>query len=124
MLKIKRVYEKKERFDGKRILLDRLWPRGLSKEEAGIDNWVKDLSPSDELRKWFGHEPGKWHEFRRRYIGELPTPEKRALLKLIAEMADKTDVTIVYSAKETKYNNAVVLKELIGNLMTEKSHAG
>ena len=88
MLKIKGVYDKKESSDGKRILLDRLWPWGLPKEEAGIDEWVKDLAPSYELRKWFGHQPGKWQEFRRRYTGELSTPEKRALLKLIAEMAE------------------------------------
>ncbi len=81
MLKIKRAYEKKSENDGKRIYVDRLWPRGLSKKEFTFDEWLKELSPSDELRKWFGHEAGKFQEFRQKYIRELSSPDKQALLK-------------------------------------------
>lgn len=123
MLKIKRAYEKKEATDGKRIYVDRLWPRGLSKEEAAIDEWLRDLSPSDELRKWFGHEPGKFQEFKKRYLDELSSPAEQALLKRIAGMAEDTNVTLVYSAKDTEHNNAVVLQELIGRLMKTKAVA-
>jgi uncharacterized protein YeaO (DUF488 family) len=77
----KRAYEKKEASDGKRILVDRLWPRGITKAEAGIDEWLKDLEPSAELRRWFGHEPEKWEEFRKRYKKELSLPEKTRLLE-------------------------------------------
>ncbi len=123
MLKIKRVYEPREVSDGKRVLLDRLWPRGLSRETAGIDEWIKELSPSEGLRKWFGHEPDKWPEVRRRYIEELSTAAKQSLLKRIAEMASQGDVTIVYGARDTEHNNAVVLHELITQLTKQKALA-
>ncbi len=123
MLKIKRAYEAKAPGDGKRIYVDRLWPRGVSKEKAAFDDWFKDLSPSDELRQWFGHEPDRFAEFRRRYIKELSTPEKQALLKRVANMAEKADVTLVYSAKDTEHNNAVVLGELITALMATRAPA-
>ncbi len=122
MLKIARAYEKING-NGKRILVDRLWPRGVTKEAAAIDAWLKDLAPSDALRTWFGHEPEKFSEFRRKYILELSTPEKRALLKQIAEMAETGDVTLIYAAKDTEHNNAVVLSEVIGKLMKQKVHA-
>jgi uncharacterized protein YeaO (DUF488 family) len=120
MLKIKRAYERKFSADGKRIYVDRLWPRGLSKEEFKFDEWIKELSPSDDLRKWFGHEPDKFHEFKKRYIKELDEPSKQALLKRLASMAEEGSVTLVYSAKDTEHNNAVVLSELITKLMKEK----
>ncbi len=120
MVKIKRAYEKKAISDGRRIYVDRLWPRGLSKDEAAFDEWLKELSPSTELREWFGHEPDKFKEFRGKYIRELTEPAKQALLKRIAEMAEVSDVTLVYSAKDTKHNNAVVLAELVGKLIEEK----
>ncbi len=120
MLKIKRAYEKKSVSDGKRIHVDRLWPRGLRKEEFAVDEWLKELSPSDELRSWFGHEPAKFPEFRKRYIQELSTPERQALLKRIAVAAGEGNVTLVYSAKDTEHNNAVVLAELIGGLMEKE----
>ncbi len=123
MLKIKRAYEAKAPGDGKRIYVDRLWPRGVSKEKAAFDEWFKDLSPSDELRQWFGHEPDRFAEFRRRYIKELSTPDKQALLRLIAETAEKSAVTLVYSAKDTEHNNAVVLRELITALMGTRAPA-
>ncbi len=123
MLKIKRAYEGKAAGDGQRIYVDRLWPRGVSKEKAAFDEWFKDLSPSDELRKWFGHEPDKFAEFRKRYIKELSTPEKKELLRRVADMAEKADVTLVYSAKDTEHNNAVVLRELVNALMKAKMAA-
>ncbi len=118
-LEIKRVYEEKTPGDGRRIYVDRLWPRGLTKEQAAIDEWLRDLSPSDELRKWFGHEPDKFPEFRQRYIKELSDPEKTTLLKRVAKIAEEKKVTLVYSAKDTEHNNAVVLSELISKLMKE-----
>ncbi len=123
MLKIKRAYEKKSAADGKRIYVDRLWPRGLTKEDFPYDEWLKELSPSAELRTWFGHEPDKFQEFRKRYIQELADAEKQTLLEHIAKMAAKGPVTLVYSAKDTEHNNAVVLAELIGRLMKEKAAA-
>jgi len=121
MLKIKRVYEEKSAADGKRIYIDRIWPRGLSKEEARIDEWIQGIAPSGGLRKWFGHEPEKFQEFKRKYIIELSDPEKQALLKHIAEQADKTDVTLLFSARNTENNNAVVLFEIISKLIKEKT---
>lgn len=123
MLKTKRVYEKRAQGDGKRIYVDRLWPRGLKKEDAAMDEWLKDLSPSDELRKWFGHEPERFSEFRERYIKELSSADKKIFLERIAAMAEDSNVTLLYSASNTEYNNAVVLAELIGKLMKEKTPA-
>lgn len=117
MLLVKRVYDKKAASDGRRIYVDRLWPRGMTKEAAAIDEWLKDVSPSDNLRKWFGHEPDKFVEFRRKYIAELSTPEKQTLLKHLAETAKKDTVTLLYSAKGTNYNNAGVLAEVVGKLI-------
>lgn len=122
MLKIKRAYAAKETADGKRILIDRLWPRGLSKSEAGIDEWLKDLAPSADLRKWFGHDPQKWEEFRKRYIEELSSPEKKGLLENIAQAATRKNITLIYSAKDTEHSDVKVLEELI-NKITEKAHA-
>lgn len=113
MLKTKRVYEKKDPGDGKRILVDRLWPRGLTREEAAIDEWMKDLAPSDELRRWFGHKPEKWAGFRERYIGELSSPDKAGLLEKVARTARQSTVTMLYAAKDVEHNNAEVLREII-----------
>ncbi len=121
MLKIKRVYEKKSAADGQRIYIDRLWPRGLTKEEAAFDEWFKELAPSDELRRWFGHRPEKFREFRQRYIKELSHAEPHARLQQIAATASRTDVTLLYSAKDTEHNDAVVLADLIRKLMPEKA---
>ena len=114
MLKIKRAYEPAEPSDGRRILIDRLWPRGVSKAEAHIDVWLKDLAPSTDLREWFGHEPEKWEEFKKRYHRELAAPEKTRLLEDIAQHAKHNNITLVYGAKDTGHNDAVVLEELIG----------
>lgn len=116
MIKTKRVYDLPDESDGFRILVDRLWPRGLSKDKALVDLWLKDIAPSDELRKWYGHDPEKWEEFKRRYFEELT--QKRELVDQIIEKAKKDVVTFVYSAKETRFNNASALKEYIETLGT------
>ncbi len=113
MMKIKRVYEKPSRDDGKRILVDRLWPRGLRKEEARIDEWAKELGPSSELRKWFGHDPAKWEEFRKCYFSELH--EHEGLVEGIVTSARKGTVTLLFGSKEERFNNAVALKEYIAS---------
>src|SRR5512140_465947 len=104
MIKIKRVYEARAQTDGKRILIDRLWPRGLKKEEAKIDEWMKDIAPSSELRKWFGHEPEKWGEFKKRFFSELEG--KRDLVDKIVSDARKGTITLLFGAKEERFNNA------------------
>lgn len=111
---IKRAYEKPAKDDGYRILVDGLWPRGISKEEAGIDLWLKELAPSGELRKWFAHDPAKWDEFRRRYFLELDhIPDA---VKRLADMARLGKLTLVYGAKEERFNNAVALKEYLAKM--------
>ena len=108
MIQIKRAYDKPDNDDGVRILVDRLWPRGIKKEGLKLDYWLKEVAPSDELRKWFGHDPEKWAEFRRRYSGELEqNPEQ---LKPIRDAAEQGTVTLIYSAKDEEHNNAVALK--------------
>jgi uncharacterized protein YeaO (DUF488 family) len=114
MVKIKRVYDPPERGDGWRILVDRLWPRGLSRRTAAFDVWMKDLGPSHELRRWFGHDPRRWGEFRRRYMAELHT--KRDALAAIARKASSRTVTLLFGARDPKHNQAVVLKAAIERL--------
>ncbi len=108
MIKIKRSYEAADPADGERFLVDRLWPRGVKKESLHIEAWLKDAGPSDELRKWFGHMPQRYPEFRRRYRRELA--ENVAAGGLL-EAARRGDITLVYSAKDEEHNQAVVLKE-------------
>jgi len=114
MIKVKRVYDPPDPSDGLRVLVDRLWPRGVPTTKARIDEWYKDLAPSDALRRWFGHDPRKWEEFRRRYRYELST--KRAEIKNLAEEARHGTITLVYGARDEQHNNAVVLKEVLGKL--------
>ena len=109
MLKIKRVYDPPASDDGKRILIDRLWPRGLKKEDARIDEWMKELAPSSELRKWFNHDPEKWGEFKRGFFKELQG--KKAMVDLIGNLARKGTVSLLFGSKEERFNNAVALKE-------------
>jgi len=111
MLKIKRVYDPPSPADGKRILIDRLWPRGLRREDAHIHEWRKDVAPSSELRKWFGHDPKKWDEFRKRFFKELQ--EKRGAVDVIVRLAQNGTVSLVYGSREERFNNAVALKEYI-----------
>ncbi len=111
MIRIRRAYEPAARGDGRRVLVDRIWPRGVSKEEAQVDEWLKEIAPSNELRKWFGHDPERWEEFRKRYFRELDArPE---LVQQLREWADGHTVTLVYGARDTEHNNAVALKEYL-----------
>ena len=107
---LKRAYDPPARADGKRILIDRLWPRGVSKARARIDLWLKDVAPSTELRKWFGHDPEKWSEFRKRYRAELKGNPALAELKALARQGS---ITLVYSARDELHNDAVVLKAIL-----------
>ncbi|HEX6543080.1 MAG TPA: DUF488 domain-containing protein [Ktedonobacterales bacterium] len=109
----KRVYDTPDPGDGMRVLVDRLWPRGLSKERAHVDVWLKDVAPSRELRAWFGHDPVKFEEFRRRYEAELATEPARSALAELRELARKQHVTLVFAAHDTEHCNAVVLRELL-----------
>ncbi len=116
MIRIKRVYSEPSSRDGLRILVDRVWPRGISKDRARIVEWRKDLTPSTALRTWFGHEPARWIEFRRRYRTELGRPGMMHELKKLARLSRKMTVTLVYSAADEEHNQAVVLKELLDEL--------
>ena len=107
--RIKRVYELPNKHDGRRILVDRLWPRGLTKEKASIDLWLKDIAPSTELRKWFGHNPDRWEEFKERYLDELKGNSEQ--IQLLKQELDKGIVTLVYGAKDEEHNQAVVIQE-------------
>ncbi|MCL4339139.1 DUF488 family protein [Patescibacteria group bacterium] len=111
IISLKRVYEKAEKDDGKRILVDRLWPRGLTKEKAKIDLWLKDIAPSDNLRKWFNHDKEKWEEFKKRYFTELKA--KKDIVGLLKSEIKKGKATLVFSAKEERCNNAAALREYI-----------
>jgi len=110
MIKIKRIYESPMKADGFRILVDRLWPRGISKEKAKIDLWFKDIAPSDHLRKWFAHDPAKWKEFKRRYFNELD--KKKDVIAKIPKKSE-SNITLLYAAKDDKHNNAQALKEYL-----------
>jgi len=108
-IRIKRAYEPPSSADGTRVLVDRLWPRGLKKTDAHVAQWLKEVAPSNELRKWFGHDPARWEEFRRRYKTELTA--KRDLLGELRELAKQGPLTLVYSAHDEAHNQAVVLRD-------------
>ena len=110
-LKLKRVYEAPRKDDGIRILVDRLWPRGLTKKKAKVDLWLKEIAPSTELRKWFGHDPKKWRSFSARYRTELT--HHAAQLKLLKSKTKEETVTLIYGARDQKHNEAVVLKDFL-----------
>ncbi len=112
MIHLKRAYESASPADGKRILVERLWPRGVSKEKAAIDLWIKEIAPSPELRKWYSHDPAKWEEFRRRYTDELKH-NPQAVDQLRQELLKHKVVTFVYAAKDELRNSALVLKEYL-----------
>lgn len=111
VIKVKRAYDEPEGEDGVRILVDRLWPRGLAKEKAKVDLWLKDIAPSNKLRKWFSHEPERWIGFRDRYFKELDENDESVVQ--LMHKAKKGTITLLYGAKESRYNNAVALKEYI-----------
>jgi len=119
VLRLKRAYEPADRQDGHRILVDRLWPRGVSKEKAAIDEWMKEIAPSAELRRWFGHDPEKWPEFRRRYEQELRARDD--LVRGIATLASRGRVTLVYGARDEAHNDAVVLAAVVRARMKHAS---
>ncbi|MBX3051523.1 MAG: DUF488 domain-containing protein [Caldilineaceae bacterium] len=112
-IQIKRAYEQPDKEDGKRILVDRLWPRGLTKEKAAIDLWLKDIAPSTELRHWFGHDPSKWEEFRQRYLRELKENDEQ--VGFLQQEINKGTVTLIYAAKDTEHNQALVLQEFLSS---------
>jgi uncharacterized protein YeaO (DUF488 family) len=110
-VRLKRAYESPSAKDGKRILVDRLWPRGISKEKAALDHWMKDVAPSTELRKWFAHDPERWEEFRRRYAAQLR--EHSYLITELRSLARHGPITLVYAAHDEAHNDAVVLREVL-----------
>ncbi len=115
MIKIKRVFEKPEKEDGYRVLVDRLWPRGIGKEKAAVDLWLKEIAPSNELRKWFSHKPEKWNSFQKKYAQELN--EKKDLINKIREKEESSKVlTLLFAAKDEKHNNAVVLRSYLSKI--------
>lgn len=121
MLRLKRAYEPKAASDGQRILIDRLWPRGLSRRKVAIDDWMKELAPSADLRRWFAHDPRKWVEFQKRYKLELRT--QADLLDKIAKRALRGRVTLVYAARDEAHNDAVVLSAVIRRRISRSSAA-
>ena len=116
-IKIKRVYEHPDKDDGMRILVDRLWPRGLTKKKACVDLWLKEIAPSTELRKWFAHDPDKWKKFRARYQTEIRN--NHDLIKVLKQKAREGTITLIYGARDEKHNEALVLKQFL-----EKSERG
>lgn len=113
MIVTKRIYEPVDERDGYRVLIDRLWPRGVSKTAAHLDEWAKAVAPSTELRHWYGHDPAKWEEFQRRYAAELDNPEAQAVLEALAKRAKRGRVTVLYSAKEGTISNAEALAHML-----------
>ena len=118
-IRVKRVYEEPEESDGRRILVDRLWARRLSKEKAKVDVWVKEIAPSTELRRWYGHDPNKWTEFKSRYAAELETNPGQ-VEEILGEIQAGI-VTFLYSSKEEQLNNAVALKEYMESIIHDKA---
>ena len=121
MLNVKRVYDPPARADGARFLVERLWPRGMKKEALTMKAWLKDVAPSDALRRWFAHDPAKWEEFRRRYFAELKGREDA--LRPILEASARGNVTLLYSAHDTGHNNALALKEYLDSLAARGTRA-
>jgi uncharacterized protein YeaO (DUF488 family) len=112
-VRVRRIYEQPSPDDGERLLVDRLWPRGLSKANARIDEWVKDVAPSDDLRRWYGHDPERFAEFRRRYASELRDPPRAEALARLAEAARHGTVTLLTATKDAEHSQAAVLAELL-----------
>lgn len=113
MIRLKRIYEEPEVGDGTRVLVERLWPRGFSKERAHVDVWLKEITPSRELHTWYGHDPQKFVEFRRRYETELASETGQAALEKLRALAKQGPVTLVFAARDTEHANAVILRDLL-----------
>jgi uncharacterized protein YeaO (DUF488 family) len=113
-IQIKRAYDPPAKSDGYRVLVDRVWPRGVRKDDLKLDEWAKDLAPSTKLRQWFGHDPERWREFRKRYQGELKEPDAKAAIRRVMDAAKGSrTITLVYSAKDEEHNQAVVLSKVL-----------
>ena len=122
---IKRVYEPATRSDGTRVLVDRLWPRGLTKEKAAVDEWLRDLAPSDELRRWYHARTDEWTAFRQKYLKELRQPDRELLLQQLYELAHKNKrLTLLFASKNESHNNALVLKELLDGIRKPPTGTG
>jgi uncharacterized protein YeaO (DUF488 family) len=119
MIRVKRVYASAAKDDGQRILVDRIWPRGLKKDEARIDRWLKDVAPSSELRRWFGHDPARWDEFKARYAREL---KGQPLVAELRSLAQSGTVTLLFAARDEAHNNAVALKEILEGRQVRPPH--
>lgn len=121
MIRLKRVYDPPERGDGKRYLVERLWPRGMKKEALQLDGWLKEVAPSTELRRWFGHEPERWPEFRKRYYAELEEHEKDGLeaIGTLLHAARRGNLTLLYSARKRDQNSALILREFLDERLEE-----
>lgn len=115
-MKLRRAYDPPQAADGFRVLVDRLWPRGLRREDARVDLWLREAAPSDGLRRWFGHDPAKWEEFRRRYREELRSSPALEELRVLARRARRETVTLLFAARDEAHNNAVVLAEFLREL--------
>ena len=113
MITIKRVYDPAARTDGYRVLVDRLWPRGLTRDDARLDEWLREIAPSSELRKWFGHAPERWPEFAKRFRRELSEPARAAHIERLRTLAADRTVTLLYAASDDRHNNAVVIADLL-----------
>ena len=114
---LQRAYDDPTPDDGRRVLVDRIWPRGRTKEQLRLDGWARDLGPSTQLRKWFGHDPTRWEEFQRRYHAELADPERAQLLDALAERARRGPLTLVFGARDTEHNQAQVIADEIRGRM-------
>ena len=112
-IKVKRAYDAPDDGDGYRVLVDRIWPRGVKRETARLDAWLKEIAPSTELRKWFGHDPAKWDEFQARYRAELEAPDQHKTLEELLAHARRGAITLVYGARDTEHNNAVALRDTL-----------
>jgi uncharacterized protein YeaO (DUF488 family) len=121
---VKRVYEKAARGDGARVLVDRLWPRGVSKARAAVDAWMRDLAPSDELRRWFHARPEAWPAFRKRYLKELADPGAEQVLDQLYRMARRRKLTLLFASKNERHNNAIVLKDLLEGMRKPPTGTG
>ncbi|MCA9331382.1 DUF488 domain-containing protein [Candidatus Saccharibacteria bacterium] len=119
MICVKRIYDTTDATDGLRVLVDRIWPRGLAKEKANIDLWLKNIAPSAELRRWFGHEPSRWQEFKKRYNLELST-NSLLVNNLLTSVEQNETVTLLYGARDTQHNNAIALREYLLKTIKDK----
>lgn len=116
-IRLRRIYDEPEKDEGTRVLVDRVWPRGISRDAADLDHWFKELAPSTELRKWFGHDPKLWAAFKQKYRQELEDDDKREKLKELVELAASGPLTLLFGAKDTEHNQAVVLHEVLEEML-------